>query len=147
MQPTVYLAGPISGCSFKGCTEWRQDAKARLEPMYKVLTPMRGKEALSHIECFTPHGYEGVCSDQNIYRRDKYDVHRSDVVLVNLLGADRVSIGTMFEIAWAEKAGKFVLVCLDAGSPHDHAFVLQAASMIVTSLDDAISYLTKVLNA
>jgi nucleoside 2-deoxyribosyltransferase len=144
---TIYLAGPISGCSYAGCTGWREYAKEKLSPYYKVLTPMRGKEALSHIECFHARGYDGVASDQNIYRRDKYDVHRSDALLIHLSGSTKVSIGTMFEIAWAEKAGKFILVTLDESNIHEHVFVLQAASMVVTALDDAINYFTGVLNS
>jgi hypothetical protein len=34
--------------------------------------------------------------------RDRFDATRCDVLLVNLLGAERVSIGTMMEVAWAD---------------------------------------------
>jgi nucleoside 2-deoxyribosyltransferase len=149
----VYLAGPITGCDYNGCTDWREAVKAELEAtgVYRCISPMRGKEALKDVQCFTPFGYaleKGGCSNQDIYRRDSYDVHRSDVVLVNLVGAKRVSIGTMFELAWAQRAGKFVLVVLeDDANPHNHAFVHQGASMTVKSLEDAVLYLKSVLNA
>lgn len=147
---TVYLAGPITGSSYGQATEWRDYAKDLLESSgeYKCLTPMRGKEALKHIERFEPNGYDGVASNHNICHRDEYDVHRSDVLLVNLAGATRVSIGTMMEIAWGHHAGKFVITVLDsADNPHNHAFVIENSSMVVTSLDAAIEYLLKVLNA
>jgi hypothetical protein len=39
---TVYLAGPITGCSYDGCTEWRDAVIAKLaEKRIKGLYPMR----------------------------------------------------------------------------------------------------------
>jgi len=34
--------------------------------------------------------------------RDRFDVQTCDLLLVNLLGATSVSIGTMFELAWTD---------------------------------------------
>jgi NTP pyrophosphatase (non-canonical NTP hydrolase) len=36
VNTTVYLAGPISGCSYDGCTEWRTFAKERLAEGFPV---------------------------------------------------------------------------------------------------------------
>lgn len=148
----VYLAGAITGLSYAGAVDWRERVKKELEHVgYICFSPMRGKEALKDVTCFTPFGYEleqGGATNHNIYRRDNYDVHRADIVLVNLAGATRVSIGTMFEIAWAQQAGKFVLTIIDdETNPHNHAFVYEGSSMIVKSVDDAVRYLRDVLNA
>lgn len=147
-RQTIYLAGPITGLSYDGCTEWRDSVKGDLEAKgYKCLTPMRGKEHLQEIHCLPSGGMVGIASDHNIYERDRYDVHRCDILLVNLVGAQRVSVGTMFEMAWGWKAGKFVLTCMDSGNVHEHAFVKQASSLLVPSLTDAVNYLTNILNA
>jgi nucleoside 2-deoxyribosyltransferase len=150
-----YLAGPITGLSYHGCTEWRDGAKRVLEESgyYKAYSPMRGKEFLKRKRKLKAHPQDnihegdrlGVSSDQAIYRRDKRDVERADVVLFHLGGAETVSIGTMFELAWAELLGKFCLVVMEnKGNCHDHAFVTQAASLVVPTLEDAVEYLLEV---
>ena len=148
-RPLVYLAGPITGTSYKEATDWRNGVVSKLTTAgYKCLTPMRGKEALKHIKDFPAHSNPGIGSDHNIFERDRYDVHRCDVLLVNLTEAKRVSIGTMFEMAWGWKAGKFVLTVIDNDeNPHNHAFVYQASSLVVHSLDEAVQYLSDVLNS
>jgi nucleoside 2-deoxyribosyltransferase len=136
----IYLAGPIAGCTYKGATDWRKKfAERALELGYNVYSPMRGKEFLSRIRRLRTHGYDNPTStDKALVRRDSFDVERADVVLANLLGAERVSIGTMFELAWGYMLGKFVLVVMAHDDKlHSHAFVEQSASVIVESLEDA----------
>jgi nucleoside 2-deoxyribosyltransferase len=136
----LYLAGPITGCTYKGATNWRALLAERAKELgYNVYSPMRGKEHLSRVKRLRPHGYDNPTStDKAIMRRDSFDVRRADVVLANLHGAEIVSIGTMFELAWGYILGKFVLVVMDdTDKIHDHAFVEQSASTIVESLEDA----------
>ena len=46
----VYLAGPITGLTFEGCTDWRDYAIASLaDNAIKGLSPMRAKEFLKHL--------------------------------------------------------------------------------------------------
>ena len=40
---------------------------------------------------------------KGIVTRDRWDVAKADVVLMNLVGATQVSIGTMVELGWAER--------------------------------------------
>jgi len=148
MNSVIYLSGPITGCSYEECNDWRAEAKKTLEEVgYRCYSPMRGKEAFKHIRSFAPHGYDGVASNKRIFSRDSFDVHRADILLVNLVGAKQISIGTMFEMAWGHKAGKFVLTVMEESNPHDHAFVREASSMIVDELKQAVDYLKHVLNA
>jgi nucleoside 2-deoxyribosyltransferase len=149
-----YLAGAITGCSYKKCTEWRDEVKERLEESgyYQAFSPMRGKEFLKNKRKMQPHfdknftnGARSIYTDQAIYRRDKRDIERADIILFNLAGAERISIGTMFELAWAELLGKFCLVVMEnKNNCHDHGFVTQAASLIVPTLEDAVEYLLEV---
>lgn len=166
-QQLVYLVGPITGCSYQGCTEWRDGVKAELQsvkhrvkgsesthphdavdlPLYHVLTPMRGKEFLSNETEIKSTGYEGIAADKAVYRRDSSDVDRCDILLCNLLGSKIASIGSVMEIARAEKAGKFIVTVMEEGNVHEHCFVKQASSLVFRDLDDAVKYLKNVYNS
>jgi Nucleoside 2-deoxyribosyltransferase. len=157
MQPTVYLAGPITGCSFNGCTDWRNDAIAQLaQSGIRGLSPMRGKEHLSHVKEFTSDGDKyrelyGVnhvmSTNRGIMTRDRFDATRCSALLVNLLGATRVSVGTVMEIAWADaKRTPIVAVMEEEGNPHHHGMVLEAIGFRVATLNEAIHVLKVMLS-
>lgn len=141
----VYLAGPITGLSYSGCTDWRAVAKDELAKSgIGGLSPMRGKEYLAHLETISGTGEEyahlGVLSNsRGIMTRDRFDATRCDVLLVNLLGAKAVSIGTVMEIAWADLS-RIPIVCAieEKGNPHEHMMVTEALGYRVPSLDEAL---------
>lgn len=146
---TVYLAGPISGCSYGEATDWREQASKELaEAGIKGLNPMRAKAHLSHVKEFTSDGdkyklvhgaYDVMSTNSGIMTRDRFDATRCDVLLVNLLGAPRVSIGTCMEIAWADlKRTPIVCAMEESGNPHEHGMIMQAVGFRVTSLADAL---------
>jgi hypothetical protein len=141
----VYLAGPITGCDFEGCTDWREQAKTDLAPAgIRAASPMRGKEYLKGIGVISGTGEEyahlGPLSlPRGVITRDRWDATRCDVLLVNLLGSTRVSIGTVMEMAWADLA-RIPIVCVieDSGNPHEHMMVQQVIGYRVTTLDQAL---------
>jgi nucleoside 2-deoxyribosyltransferase len=141
----VYLAGPIYGLSYDEATDWRNTATHILEDAgVRALSPLRGKEFLrEERELHGAYPEYPLSTDQGIVSRDKFDVLRSDVVLVNLRCAERVSIGTMFEIAWAH--GKPVVLIMEDGNIHDHPFVRQCAPFIVGSLEEALDLVLIIL--
>lgn len=152
MQPTVYLAGPITGLSYDAATDWRKDFTARLRMHHiKGLSPMRGKEYLSHVGKFTMDGdkyqpYSVMSSNRGIITRDRFDATRCTVLLVNLLGAEHVSIGTMIEIGWADgKRIPIVGVMEKSGNPHEHGMVLEAFGYRVETLDEALHLIVAML--
>jgi len=138
----VYLSGPISGKDFEGATCWRDDARRFLEGYgVEVLDPMRGKASLQGQGIIEdqPAISDALVADAAIYRRDHWDVERCDAMLVNLAECDgRVSIGTCFELAWAWQYRKVVILVMPAGNVHEHAFVRQAASMRVKTLNEGL---------
>lgn len=153
----VYLVGPITGCSYDECTDWRKSVKEDLEDtgLYKCLTPMRGKQ---HLQGHTSlpgtipaHIAKPSCTESDIMARDFYDCNRADVLFCNLLGADTASIGSCFEMAWgyANRAMQYVVLILDVnnGNPHDHIFPLAAASIIFPTVEEGVTYLKEVLNS
>lgn len=173
----VYLAGPITGLTYKGCTDWRDVAKeslewedrpnsfnetllggfigSRREPTgILALSPMRMKKWLDDDRPIPPMASD--YDDQFVVERDLYDIRRSDVLLMNLLGAERVSIGSMQEMGYAKAKDKFVVTLIEpegqieapvhAGptassgihNPHHHLFTYQNSSVVMHDLDDAI---------
>ena len=141
----IYLAGPMSG---NGYHETAQSFRTKAEILgyagYTVLHPMLGKDELSNERTLQPHGYDNpTCTNHAIFERDRWMVHMADIVFADLSGATSVSIGTMFELAWASQLGKHTVVVLPEGNPHEHAFVLEAADIIFRTTDEALTYLTE----
>jgi nucleoside 2-deoxyribosyltransferase len=152
MSKTVYLAGPITGLDYKGCTDWRQSAKAELAAVgIEAFSPMRCKEYLDGLPTISGHGREyhnmgPLSTPKGVVTRDHYDVHRCDMLLVNLLGAKQVSIGTMFEMAWAfQKKTPIVLAMDETGGLHDHMFVHQTCGYRLGTLDEALRIVRAIL--
>ena len=142
---SCYLAGPISGLTYDGAQSWRDVAKAELEKIsIKALSPLRAKEYLRGIPALTKDcaGYgelNCMSSSRGIMTRDHYDATRSDALLVNLLGATSVSIGTVMEIAWGWDNGLPVVVVMEEkGNVHEHAMINEAIGFRVTTLEEAI---------
>ena len=146
----IYLAGPITGLSWGECTDWRTEFQKRMvgaRETIKVLSPLRAKDYLSaekiigdsYEQTKIEHPLVSVLSSQKgITTRDRYDVMTCDVIVANLLGAERVSIGTVMEIAWADMLRKpIVLVMEKTGNLHDHAMVRESSGFRVETLDQA----------
>jgi nucleoside 2-deoxyribosyltransferase len=137
---TVYLAGPITGCTYGGCTDWRKLVRADLESFgITSLDPMRGKDFLAN-ETSVGNDYENpLACPRGIMTRDHWDCTRCDVLLVNLLGATKASLGTVMEIAWAWDNGIPIIVAIEPqGNPHDHAMIREAMGFRVATLDEAV---------
>ncbi len=90
---TVYLCGPINGCTDEECNNWRELAKASLK--CDTLDPMRRDYRGREDECV-----------REIVELDKIDVTNSEVLLVSY---DKPSVGTSMEILYAWEQGKMVI--------------------------------------
>lgn len=149
---TVYLAGPITGLDYAGATDWRvETVRILADSGIKGLSPMRGKEYLSSVKEFTMDGdkykpLNVMSSNRGIMTRDRWDATRCDVLLVNLLDAKRVSIGTCMEIAWADLARIPVVCAMEPeGNPHDHGMILEAIGFRTASLNEALHIIKAML--
>jgi nucleoside 2-deoxyribosyltransferase len=147
----LYLAGPISGLTYDEATAWRDRVcDYFIDSPVECLSPMRGK---AHLVKYNKGGIPSaselignpLCSDKGIVTRDWFDVKRSDAVLMNLAGADRVSIGTMVEIGWISSEGIPLVIVLPSGSCHDHPFVRELAGVIVKDLSTGIDVVESIL--
>lgn len=142
-RPVVYLAGAITGCSYEGATSWREHAVKRLDDLgVSGASPLRGKDYLSHLDDIQDDTAAEIndlmSGPRGIMTRDHYDCTRSQVLLANLKGASRVSIGTVMEVAWAWHERIPVVVVRDRGDMHEHAMLNEASDFIVDDLDEAI---------
>ena len=136
---SVYLAGPISGLSFKECNAWRKYAIAQLKPIIGI-NPLRAKSYLKDTTSIKDSYEEPpLSSSRGLTTRDYFDCNRADILIVNLLGTTRVSIGTCMEIAWAKMLQKPVILIIEPeGNPHDHAMIRESINYRVSDLDEAI---------
>lgn len=127
---TLYLCGPINGCTDEEAKGWRELVKASwpgrcIDPMRR---DYRGQEAERYVE---------------IVELDKIDVDEADYILVSY---DKPSVGTSMEILYAWERGKpVIIVCRpDANlSPwlryHSHAIVHSYTDALETALWAATS--------
>lgn len=143
----VYLAGPITGVSYGDATDWRGEFAKKFPSYIQAVSPMRGKRYLSH-EKMVQDSYEmhPLSSQKGITCRDRMDVMRCDLLLVNFLGAKKVSIGTVMEIAWADAWRKPIVLVMESENVHSHAMVREVAGFIVPTIDEAATIVTSVLS-
>ena len=146
----IYLAGPISGKSYDEVVNLYNEKIDIFTKMgYSVLCPMRGKSYLRNELEFKDHGYSNfpVSTNHAIFERDKWMVQTSDIVFADLLNSgERVSIGTVMELAWASYLGKHTIILLPENNIHRHAFVLESADIIFENISDALKYFKDLIN-
>ncbi len=153
MDYLIYLAGPITGLTWPEATEWRVEAHNRFADAsmssnnkYICLSPLRGKEYLKD-ETDIKHSYDEhqLSSAKMINSRDMFDVKRSNLLIVNLKNAKRVSIGTVLEIGAAFILGKPIIVIMEPDNVHKHSMLSEQATAIVDDLDAAIYFALQIL--
>jgi len=150
---TVYLAGPITGLTYDGATDWRHAVAADLNSVgIKGLSPMRGKDYLAALKgpisgTGEEYAHLGVLSlPRGVMTRDRFDATRCDVLLVNLLGATAVSIGTVLEIGMADVVRTPIVCAMEpSGNPHEHMMISEAIGYRVPTLADAVHVVKAIL--
>lgn len=151
MSNLVYLAGPITGCKYEECTDWRKQVRDRVGPHIKTYSPMRGKEHLKEKSEGTViqdnYSDDMLANVKGINTRDYNDCRRADAIFVNFLGAHRVSIGTVMEIAWARALQIPVVCVMEKDNMHHHSMLDYACGYIVETLDEGIDVLTALLSS
>lgn len=149
MSRRVYLAGPITGLTFEGASDWREEARRQLWEC-DVYSPMRGKLRLKEFADISgtaeEYGHMGpFYSPRGIVVRDKHDCLTADIILMNLLGAKEVSIGSMVELGWATARDIPVVVVMEPDNIHLHVFMEQLAGFVVGTLKEAVEVVKGVL--
>ncbi len=153
-KPTVYLAGPITGLTYRGATDWRNQVKYELAPDVIGASPMRGKDYLAALPGLIggspeeAYMKEVISSQRGILGRDRNDVRTADVVLMNVLGAKIVSIGTMIEAGWADAYRIPIVLVMEPGveNVHNHVMLDGLATYRLDNLQDAVHLIRILLN-
>jgi len=152
-KPLVYLAGPIANTEAGVSLDWRGAAWMALTARnIECLSPMRAKETLARQKIGDDfHAYEdrGIFfTSRAIMTRDFNDVKRCDAILVNLLGAEVASLGTVMELGWAYALQKPVVVAIEPiGNLHDrHPMIEETICFRAPDLDAAVDAVAIVLN-
>jgi len=133
---SVYLSGPMTGCSFEEANEWRETA-AHIFNSYGVetLSPMRGEDPNKH-----------QMPAQTMTARDRMDIKNCDLVLMNLSRATKISIGSMIELGWADLLQTPVVAVGDGDNIHNHVMVNSIMAGTETDLSSAIELSLILLN-
>lgn len=123
---TVYLCGPINGCSDAECKDWRAFAAETLtcrtyDPMVR---DYRGREL-----------EPGIAKE--IVEFDKQDVDACDVILVNYV---KPSVGTSMEVLYAWERGKQIVVVAAADAVLS-PWLIYHSHRIVHSMADACAWI------
>lgn len=132
MKQTIYLCGPINGCSDDEANGWRGEVKGWAQRNFlRTLDPMRRDYRNSeHLDY------------REIVELDKRDVLASDVVLVRY---ERPSVGTSMEVLFAwENRIPVVLWCV--GDPAVSPWLLYHSTAIGFSWVDCVIVIRRILD-
>jgi nucleoside 2-deoxyribosyltransferase len=127
--PTVYLAGPIEGCTEDEITLWRNEAANLLSDGIRSISPTR-------MELVNPSA---------VITQNYMDIKTCDVVLAYLpkcISDRRCSYGTVCELAWAYADQAPVVIVSDDPYIHEHP-VLKMIGVHFDYLEDGISYINQ----
>ena len=138
---SVYLMGPILGTNYKECNDWREFAKKELAK-YNIqgISPLRYKDLTDTSGLMSDIGGGNMMTTQRgIVTRDRYDATHCNIGLVNLLGAKKVSLGTMVEYGWMDMRRIPIITVMEKeGNPHDHSFIRELSGFRVETLEEGI---------
>ena len=142
----IYLARPISGLDYDDIVQYYELAKIDL-CQYEILCPMVCKGYLKNQKNLATSGITLAppSGDHAIFERDRWMIGLADVLFADLVGANRVSIGCVMEMAWGSMLGKHVVTAMEKGNPHWHSFVLEATDVLYESHVEAVKYLQKLV--
>lgn len=152
----VYLSGPITGMNYANARfGWRQEFANRLGEGIIPLSPMRHEGHLAEMKtAMSVEALKAFEKEKNhifshprmIVSKDMLDIEQSDLVLVNLLGATKVSQGTVWEMGYAKGKGKQIVVITDDENVHNSPFIKESANVVVDNLDDAVMIVNSLLS-
>lgn len=130
---TVYLAGPIAGCTDAENHDWRNTVKLALGGKFKFLDPTdrdTRKIALTDDECI------------NLVESDIRDIKRSDIILAHVW---KTSAGTSMEFVYAKKILYKTVIAICPGE-YLSPWVFYHSDWVVRSLDEAIRRLERLID-
>ncbi len=130
MKKSIFLCGPIRGLPREESLGWRNKAVKLLSKNFIAIHALRNRE----IKETLPNSKAAIA-------RDKSDIIKSDIILVNDSFQNASMIGTAMEVFFAYKLDKPVIVF---GNAHAKDYWLNYHSHIrVGNLEEACAILNK----
>lgn len=113
---TVYLAGPILGCTVGEANDWRKHVAEKLKDFgIRGVSPLRCEPIVGEkYSADYPNQKFGV--PRAIAAKNRFDVENCDMTLAVLPKPPEgrtQSFGTIIEIGWADEKGKQVILVTD----------------------------------
>ena len=150
MKMTVYLAGPIMGCTKTEANDWRIEFAQNLAYNdIRGVSPLRCEpligERYSMDNADPKFGTARVIAAKNMF-----DVLNCDMTLAYIpkppVGVAMYhSFGTMCELAWAKMASKPTILVSDDPYILEHPVLGANAGWLLDNLDDALEVINGVL--
>lgn len=146
---TVYLAGPIAGCTEGEAKDWRQYIDGKFAAGIYGVSPLRCEPCYAErYDMDTQKHDHRFGSQRAVAGKNEFDVRNCDIVLAYLpaeLNERRPSYGTVIEIAWARMLGKQVILVTDDEALRKHPLVDHCANWVLDSLEDAADVINGVM--
>lgn len=131
MKGICYLAGPVTNTAWTKARDWRKLVTEELNDAgIEVLDPTR-------------HGLLTI--DALITEFCYNDVKRCDVILVNFLDTDRISVGTLLEVGWAYALGKPIVLMSNQDYEWDYGIYKDITKLRSRSLMDGVADVRSVI--
>lgn len=153
---TAYLSGPITGKTYEEARNgWRKEFDTKMADKglaggsyHTMLSPMRHEGHLAEVKGPLEKQYPDnlFSRPKMIVAKDFLDIKMSDIIVVHLLDAVKVSIGTMVELGYAKALGKTIVTIMQPGNMHEHPFVTEVSDAVVENLDDAVAIVDSLLS-
>lgn len=150
----VYLSGPITGLTYKQARcGWRKEVGDTLSRSgIGVLSPMRHEGHLAELEKkkITEEVLKPInhffSQPKMIVEKDFLDIDAADIMLVNFLGAKKVSQGTIAEMGYAYAKDKSIITVMDNDNVHNSVFVREMSAAVLDNMEDAVHVIQSLLS-
>lgn len=143
----IYLAGPLTSLSYNQSESWRNYVREKIPSYIETKSPLRGLEHLKEkADLKHTYGNHPLSTAKGLTMKDYNDVDNSDGILVNFLGANKVSIGSVMEIARAASKLIPVVCVMEDDNIHQHPMLNQGCLVIVKNLDEGIDMLISIIS-
>ncbi len=135
----VYLAGDMTGGTLAQVRGWRRDVIRVLEASgFVCLDPTRRDAKVAPAA-----KYDNSLLDEDerrfIYQSDLRDIMRASIVLANIRPGN-ISIGTFWELGYADRLGKAIVIVAQDEKHREHPFVGSGRARVFEALPEAIKY-------
>lgn len=148
MKKTVYLAGPITGCTLGEANDWRIKFALKLaDNDIRGVSPLRCERLIG--ERYTMQSIDPKFGRARaIAAKNMFDVLTCDMTLAYIPSPSRGhfhSFGTMCELSWAKMANKPTILVSNDLVIRTHPVLGANAGWIFTNFDDAYEVIVGIL--